>query len=215
MSTASGRSAAGSDRPAASPSSAASPSPSGASPSRSGPSATPCSFFAQGKCRHGAACKFFHAPREDLAVRPVACKFYLQNACTAGRNCKFSHDPALQQARRQVSASTRDASLRPGAFGVPCKFFKSGECSAGDRCPYVHQKPKPESAVAMHVLAKPQAPVAEQQAVSSAEDEEKSPVAEATEADKDKAAGSSSDRDVTELSEFISKEEGGFTARWR
>lgn len=47
-------------------------------------SKTPCAFFAQGKCRNGAACSFYHAPREDLAVSPLPCKFFLQNACKAG-----------------------------------------------------------------------------------------------------------------------------------
>lgn len=205
MSTASGRSAtgsaAGSDKPASSPSST---------------SATPCAFFAQGKCRHGADCKFYHAPRKDLAVSPVPCKFFLQNACTAGRNCKFSHAPELQQARRQVSASTRDANLKPGAFGVPCKFFKNGECSAGDRCPYVHQKPKPASTVKMYSLTKPKPSAVEQQVVANGtgDDEEKAPVA-AAEPPKDEAAASGSDRDVTELSEFISKEEGALIAWMR
>lgn len=43
-----------------------------------------CSFFAQGKCRNGSSCKFFHAAREDLAKSPLPCKFFLQGACKAG-----------------------------------------------------------------------------------------------------------------------------------
>lgn len=55
-----------------------------AAPTSAAASKTPCSFFAQGKCRNGAACNFYHAPREDLAVSPLPCKFFLQNACKAG-----------------------------------------------------------------------------------------------------------------------------------
>lgn len=47
-------------------------------------SKTPCVFFAQGKCRNGAACSFYHAPREDFSVSPFPCRFFLQNACKAG-----------------------------------------------------------------------------------------------------------------------------------
>lgn len=51
-------------------------------------SRTPCAYFAQGKCRNGSACGFYHAPREDLAKHPTPCRFFLQNACTAGELCR-------------------------------------------------------------------------------------------------------------------------------
>ncbi|RLN26694.1 hypothetical protein BBJ28_00012030 [Nothophytophthora sp. Chile5] len=165
--------------------------------SRGGVSSTPCSFFAAGKCRNGASCKFFHAAREDLAVSPLPCKFFLQGTCKAGRECKFSHSQDAQAAVTRVSASTGEKTVAPGSYGVPCKFFKYGECSAGDRCPYVHQQKKQE-----RNAGETEAPIAEK----AQDDEEKAPVVAESgeEPGKDE---SSSDRDVTELRDFISKEE--------
>ncbi|CAH0473904.1 unnamed protein product [Peronospora belbahrii] len=103
---------------------------------------TPCSFFAAGKCCNGSRCKFFHAPREDLAVSPLPCKFFLQGACNAGRKCKFLHSVEAQVTSTRVSSSTGDKMIIPGAYGIQCKFFKNGGCSNGEKCPYLHVEKK-------------------------------------------------------------------------
>lgn len=179
-------------------------------------SSTPCSFFAQGKCRNGASCKFFHAEREDLAVRPVPCKFFLQNACSAGRGCKFSHDPSLLRSLRQPSGSTREVRALPGSYGVACKFFKSGECSAGDRCPYVHmeqdKKPSPRHKMLVLSSKKPETRSEDKEVKAVAPTDVVAAPASPKEVVAEVAApGEDSDRDVTELSEFISKEEGALS----
>ncbi|KAE8893731.1 hypothetical protein PF003_g22395 [Phytophthora fragariae] len=156
---------------------------------------TPCSFFAAGKCRNGSSCKFFHAAREELAVRPLPCKFFLQGACKAGRDCKFSHSAQAQAAATRVSASTGEKTVAPGSYGVPCKFFKYGDCSNGDKCPYLHVQKKEEKDKAVEAERKDE----------KDEEEEKpaTPVAETSgEEDAEKEA-----EDVTELRDFISKEE--------
>ncbi|RLN91657.1 hypothetical protein BBJ28_00006472 [Nothophytophthora sp. Chile5] len=174
--------------------------------SRGGVSSTPCSFFAAGKCRNGASCKFFHAAREDLAVSPLPCKFFLQGTCKAGRECKFSHSQDAQAAVTRVSTSTGDKTVAPGSYGVPCKFFRYGECSAGDRCPYVHQQKKQEKQERNAEGA--EAPIAEK----VQDEEEKAPVVVES-GDEPGKGESSSDRDVTELRDFISKEEGAVLVR--
>lgn len=165
------------------------------------PQRAPCSFFAAGKCRNGAGCKFSHA--EPGRWAPAACKFFLQGTCSAGRSCRFSHDPQLLRARRQVSAATRDASLRPGAFGVPCRFFKAGECSAGDKCPYVHVVKKTGKSE-----EKQQDQEQELVEVEEKQDEKQDIKEETKEEIKENPVNSASERDVTELSEFLTKEEG-------
>ncbi|KAF1794758.1 Zinc finger, RING-type, conserved site [Phytophthora cactorum] len=165
---------------------------------------TPCSFFAAGKCRNGSSCKFFHAQREDLAVSPLPCKFFLRGTCTAGRQCKFSHAAEAQAAATRVSASSGEKTMKPGSYGVPCKFFKYGDCSNGDKCPYLHIQKKEEgeqngeTEVVTEGTSTPEKQPNEEEKVAS-------PVAEA------EASGEEQDtekeEEVTELKDFMSKEE--------
>ncbi|TYZ61818.1 hypothetical protein PybrP1_002300 [[Pythium] brassicae (nom. inval.)] len=168
-------------------------------------SKTPCSFFAQGKCRKGATCGFYHAPREDLAKSPLPCKFFLQNACTAGRACKFSHvtDAAQQSSLTVVSASTGDKSVAPGAFRVHCKFFKNGACAAGDKCPYVHQVAKSVSSSGSHKTTAKRTSAVTMHVLSP------NPKAHGDEHEEKPAAQTAVSEDAAEqhLSDFISKEE--------
>ncbi|KAF1319638.1 E3 ubiquitin-protein ligase makorin-1, partial [Globisporangium splendens] len=173
-----------------------------------GSSRTPCSFFALGKCRNGANCSFYHAPREDLAVSPLPCKFFLQNACKAGRECKFSHSPddSAQVSSTRVNASTGEKTITPGSYRVPCKFFKNNECTAGDKCPYLHQteqpkpKKKPVSTVKMHVL-NPKPKPANEAAEGDDEHEEKAA------AWTNPPNRSTEDLSEQHMSDFLTKEE--------
>ncbi|RLN52936.1 hypothetical protein BBJ29_005412 [Phytophthora kernoviae] len=176
---------------------------SGRSGASGGAKKTPCSFFAAGKCRNGSSCKFFHALREDLAVSPLPCKFFLQGTCKAGRDCKFSHSAEAAAAATRVSASTGEKTVAPGSYGVPCKFFKHGDCSAGDKCPYVHNQKKGKKE------DKTEAETEDTSTQEKQPDEEEklpSPVADASGEELD-AEKSPSDNEVTELRDFMSKEE--------
>ncbi|KAL4151534.1 hypothetical protein PRNP1_008476 [Phytophthora ramorum] len=161
----------------------------------------PCSFFAAGKCRNGSSCKFFHAPREDQAVSPLPCKFFLQGTCKAGRDCKFSHSEEAQAAATRVSASSGEKTVAPGSYGVPCKFFKYGDCSTGDKCPYLHvqkeEEHKDKAEAATEGTSTPEKHPDEEEKLATL-------VAETPggEQDVEKEA-----EDVTELRDFISKEE--------
>ncbi|TMW68266.1 hypothetical protein Poli38472_005734 [Pythium oligandrum] len=165
-----------------------------------GPSAPPCSFYAQGKCRNGHACKFYHAEREELAVSPLPCKFFLQNACKAGRECKFSH---VLEADAELLTTTAagERKVTPGSFNKRCKFHDYGGCAAGNTCPYLHiddggakrsplvqPRASPKTTVKMHVL-KPKAKQGESGSATH------------------QSVHSGSDQQVKEMSEFISKEE--------
>ncbi|POM76250.1 Zinc finger, RING-type domain containing hypothetical protein [Phytophthora palmivora] len=157
---------------------------------------TPCSFFAAGKCRNGSSCKFFHAAREDLAVSPLPCKFFLRGTCTGGRECKFSHSTEAQAAATRVSASNGDKTLKPGSYGVPCKFFKYGDCSNGDKCPYLHLQKKDD-----HKDKTETEGTSTSDKQPDEEEKVTSPTAEASSEEiKEK-------EEVTELKDFISKEE--------
>ncbi|ETN19538.1 hypothetical protein, variant 1 [Phytophthora nicotianae INRA-310] len=144
---------------------------------------TPCSFFAAGKCRNGNDCKFFHA--------------------TPGRECKFSHTAEAQAAATRVSASTGEKTMKPGSYGVPCKFFKYGDCSNGDKCPYLHNKKMEEgehkdtAKVVTEGTSTPDKQPDEEEKVAS-------PVADASSEELD---DQEKEEDVTELKDFISKEE--------
>lgn len=212
-------------------------------PRSGGASKTPCFYFAQGKCRNGAACGFYHAPREDLAKSPLPCRFYLWNACAAGayvwrslslslcerlglmyacvrtlwtgRACKFSHiiDAEQQASLMVVSASTGEKSVAPGAFRVPCNFFNSGACTAGDKCPYVHVAPK--SSVSSSG--------SQRDAIKRPPSAVKRPVLNATNPQTDEAAvdereekpaALSEDAAEQHMSDFITKEEGT-AVEWR
>ncbi|OWZ17996.1 hypothetical protein PHMEG_0007983 [Phytophthora megakarya] len=154
---------------------------------------TPCSFFAAGKCRNGSNCKFFHAAREDQSVSPLPCKFFLRGTCNAGRECKFSHSVETQAAATRVSASTGEKTVVPGSYGVPCKFFKYGDCSNGDKCPYLHvQKDKDKAEAETEGTSTPDKPDEEGKVAS--------PTAEMS-------SEEVKDNEVTELKDFISKEE--------
>lgn len=128
-----------------------------------------------------------------------------------GRDCKFSHvvDGSLQR----VSSSTRETTVAPGAFGKQCKFFDYGGCAAGDRCPYLHEvksegadnNSKKKSSAKAYVINPntKNAPATASPAAPSSDDKE------------EKAAAwtgaqpeSLDQQQVTELSDFISKEEG-------
>ncbi|KAG1690194.1 hypothetical protein DVH05_028268 [Phytophthora capsici] len=160
---------------------------------------TPCSFFAAGKCRNGSSCKFFHAQREDLAVSPLPCKFFLRGTCTAGRECKFSHSAETQAAATRVSSSTGEKTMAPGSYKVPCKFFKYGDCSNGDKCPYLHVIKKEEAEHKDKTEAQTEGTSTPDQ--HTEEEKVTSPDPEMFgEEDKD-------NEDVTELKDFISKEE--------
>ncbi|KAK1944531.1 E3 ubiquitin-protein ligase makorin-1 [Phytophthora citrophthora] len=160
---------------------------------------TPCSFFAAGKCRNGSSCKFFHAQREDLAVSPLPCKFFLRGTCTAGRECKFSHSAEAQAAATRVSSSTGEKTVAPGSYKIPCKFFKYGDCSNGDKCPYLHVVKKEESEGNDKAEAQTEGTSTPDQ--HTEEEKVTSPDPETSgEEDKD-------NEDVTELKDFISKEE--------
>ncbi|EGZ05841.1 hypothetical protein PHYSODRAFT_566348 [Phytophthora sojae] len=169
---------------------------SGASGSSAARKKTPCSFFAAGKCRNGSSCKFFHAPREDLAVSPLPCKFFLQGACKAGRDCKFSHSAQAQAAATRVSASTGEKTVAPGSYGIPCKFFKYGDCSNGDKCPYLHVQKKKETETERKEKESTELE-AETEGTSTPEKK----------ADEGEEKPATPAEDVTELRDFISKEE--------
>ncbi|KAJ0392797.1 hypothetical protein P43SY_003727 [Pythium insidiosum] len=191
----------------------------------------PCVFYAQGKCRNGSACRFFHAEREELAKSPVPCRFFLQNACTAGRDCRFSHDPAHLRDPALI-ATTSAGERRVARQGIPrrCRFFDSlGGCGTGQQCMFQHldgpvrSSPQPEparaSAVKMHVLrpkpkasdAAPAQPEGEgtqqdaaghEQAAEQAQEEE-----EDADAETKQPAATGYDQQVAMLSDFLSKEE--------
>ncbi|GMF22120.1 unnamed protein product [Phytophthora lilii] len=107
--------------------------------------------------------------------------------------------------------------VAPGSYGVPCKFFKYGDCSNGDRCPYLHatkkeKKEEHKDKAATDGTSTPEKQTDEEEKLSSpvgnAEvdaDKEKAPVDEAAKNELDETD------DVTELKDFISKEEGWFT----
>lgn len=105
--------------------------------------------------------------------------------------------------------------MAPGAFGKQCKFFDYGGCAAGDRCPYLHvvksedadNNSKKKSTVKMYVLNPntKNAPL---------------PAAPVGDVKEEKAAAwtgarpeSLEQQQVTELSDFISKEEGASPLR--
>ncbi|CAI5743062.1 unnamed protein product [Peronospora destructor] len=162
---------------------------------------TSCLFFAAGKCRNGRNCKFFHAPREDLAVSPLPCKFFLQGACKAGRKCKFLHSAKAQTAAMRVSSTTGEKKIAPGFYGIPCKFFKYGDCSNGNTCPYVHveKKERQENQHENKVEAETEG-TSTPDKLSDEEEKMKSPVAEASHEKEQEV-------EKNDMTDFISKEE--------
>ncbi|GMF51778.1 unnamed protein product [Phytophthora fragariaefolia] len=183
---------------------------SGASGGSAARKQTPCSFFAAGKCRNGSSCKFFHAPREELAVIPLPCKFFLQGACKAGRDCKFSHSAQAQAAATRVSASTGEKTVVPGSYGVPCKFFKYGDCSNGDKCPYLHvqKKEKKDSEHKGKAEAEAKTEGTSTPEKKHDDEEEEKPATPVAETSGEEQDAQKDAEDVTELRDFISKEEG-------
>lgn len=78
-----------------------------------------CTFFVQGRCRHGDSCRFRHevaltAPPPETASRPP-CSFYARGACRDGTNCWFSHDAAIQSAPPKPTLPPTVVTLPPGA----------------------------------------------------------------------------------------------------
>jgi hypothetical protein len=79
----------------------------------------PCKFFAQGICRYGESCSFFHEQSTSIYTRPspsadidinieklsinhtdvnhlkkgTICRFFLQGSCNRGDECWYSHPP--------------------------------------------------------------------------------------------------------------------------
>lgn len=108
--------------------------------------------------------------------------------------------------------------MAPGAFGKQCKFFDYGGCAAGDRCPYLHEvksedtdnNSKKKSTAKMYVLNPntKNAPAAASPAAPVGDEKEEKAVAWTG------AQPESLDQQqVTELSDFISKEEGASLLR--
>ncbi|KUF85958.1 hypothetical protein AM588_10001044 [Phytophthora nicotianae] len=93
--------------------------------------------------------------------------------------------------------------MKPGSYGVPCKFFKYGDCSNGDKCPYLHNKKMEEgehkdtAKVVTEGTSTPDKQPDEEEKVAS-------PVADASSEELD---DQEKEEDVTELKDFISKEE--------
>ena len=79
----------------------------------------PCTFFAQGRCRHGTECRFSHtivAPQgvcdEPPAVLPP-CSFFAHGACRNGDRCRFSH--SNPQPTRPAGPPARPTAYGTGA----------------------------------------------------------------------------------------------------
>lgn len=106
-------------------------------------SAPICSFFAQGRCRHGDSCRFRHvapeipgtpsvsgtssAPQQAAPPKPPPCSFFARGACRDGANCRFSHEVAQPQPAKPSPAPT-NVKLPPGAplFSIDVECVATG-----------------------------------------------------------------------------------------
>ena len=88
-----------------------------------------CTFFAQGRCRHGDGCRFRHVgpeltatpsapappPQQAAAPKPPPCSFFARGACRDGANCRFSHDVVAQAPPSKPAPAPTTVKLPPGA----------------------------------------------------------------------------------------------------
>ncbi len=82
---------------------------------------TPCSYFAEGRCRSGASCAYSHAVPDPRAR--VLCKFVLSGACNRA-GCPYLHD----------------------TVSVHCLYFyANGSCKDGAACRFSHREPSTDA----------------------------------------------------------------------
>ncbi|KAF2646119.1 hypothetical protein P280DRAFT_415088 [Massarina eburnea CBS 473.64] len=110
-----------------------------------------CSFFQQGRCHKGLACRFEHVPSSahdtttttpfnagaksfDLtktgvgtAQKSTPCVFFRRGTCGSGALCRFSHE---KQPESPVVQDTRSLFI--------CRFFLRNACTKGATCPFSH-----------------------------------------------------------------------------
>lgn len=103
----------------------------------------PCTFYARGECRKGAACIFEHIEIEVKSVAVsstfVSCVHYQSGFCRAGDACQFAHD-------------TCDGATSDSAVRKTCGFFLKGSCTKGAGCTFRH--PEEEESAALGILSR-------------------------------------------------------------
>lgn len=115
-----------------------------------------CSFFIEGKCKLGDACRFrhgtaniqadeTHAPRswssEDRRPAARVCKYFLQGHCKKGAACSFPHESADDQEFEGWPSDWTFSGPNDQDATKTCEFFEQGNCTEGDACPFQHEKP--------------------------------------------------------------------------